>query len=394
MREVLANRFTEVLVFRSGLLDYCSVQYEGSDQLVGRVYIIVRPKEEKDLEEIERIMLVILRALRDEGASDVEITRYQQNKKKLSLDCFESCTGIATLLERRFFPERDVMSVFDIHEANNDEVMALVRDYFTPEKKFTLRLIPLSPDEKKAWYQKQEEEDLLVQERLDKTKRTTEIDEVNCSDAIPSVTLAPFVFPHPDEKLVLSNGLTVYLKKRDVQPMMSGVLCFKQDELFTLALEQANKKFLKRFAMEMLGSGTIHEYYSDIATFFREHYAEYSFTEQLGYFNCYEESFEAIAKKFTSMLAYPVYGQEPLNQRIEGVKNILGILIYWMIFVLLEMILLRFISSILIPLIWCLFWWVTLTWIRLKLLLKELLVLGKILKSVCRSLRRCLRFQK
>jgi len=323
LQYILADRLTRLLVHQAGVALSCRLTYKEANKLGGDISIQVRPTYiAESTKEIEKLMSIALHSLGQDGPTEKEVSRLKLQLEGSLYATFGSPNGLAGRLEDWFVAGKSMKTALDFEvKCEKEDIMVLVRDYLTPEQRFTLKAVPFTEQEAVAWREKRDEEDRYEGELLNKKVRSTEIEQTSLLHELSEPEEVRYTVPQPDRILTLPNGLTVCLKQRESQPRISGVLCFKHEERFALAMEQTGQGLIRELVMSMMCDGTVGQDPDALSAFFEERHATCHFDDDRGSFSCDEDSFEQITQRVVSILSYPVYGQITLGVRLDELRE-------------------------------------------------------------------------
>ncbi len=321
---VLAQRLERLLVTEKDLV--FTVATEAFQNQLGGVFLYTFDlKSHASDKEVKALIRGELDKLINEGPTEVELDRYKKQSEAQFLKMFDNCSSIALALEHDYFPTRCTDVFFSSLERkksiSKEMIKEFVRTYLRQSLTYTMTILPIPDEEKAQWTQMKQEEDTYEQIILQQKMRETIIEQARYVHELPDPELAEVVAQKPDIVVTLKNGLTVYLKKRDVTPFVSCSLQFKHPELFGIALSLDKKAMVRLFAMNLLAEGTTQYSKEQNHEFFDLRGASFGVSPAGASLTCLAEDFSEVATRALLILKDPAYDAKILAQELSSLRD-------------------------------------------------------------------------
>ena len=321
---VLSQRLERLLVNEKDLI-YMVLSEAFQNQLGGVFLYTFDLKNQASCKEVKALIRHELDRLMKDGPTEMELDRYKKQSEAQFLKAFEDCSSIALAIERQYFPKRSIDLFFSSLERKKgltkDMIKDFVKTYLRQSLTYAMIILPIPDEEKAQWAHMKQEEDTYEQTILQQKIRETAIEPVRYVHELPDSKLAEFVAQRPDKVVTLKNGLTVYLKKRDVTPFMSCSLQFKNPEQFGITLGLEKQAMVRLFAMNLLSQGTTNYSKEQNEEFFDLRGASCAVSPAGAYVSCLAQDFSEVAARVLLILKDPAYDARILAQELASLRE-------------------------------------------------------------------------
>lgn len=196
----------------------------------GLFFIMAEPKDIKDADKIERIILAELDDLAKNGIGFEEFERGYKKTQMSFYSLLEAIEDQAYSIGHTYLATGDENYVFTSleqpEEVLKQQIQTIVSSYFRPSIMHKGFVLPLPQSEKSEWALLQEESDKEDEKILAARTRSTIVGEAVYAKTIDIQTQTQFKFPKP-ETMELSNGLKVLYHNNEMTPKINIILELK-----------------------------------------------------------------------------------------------------------------------------------------------------------------------
>lgn len=312
-----------------------ALTYGNIDRLGGFFFISINPKDEANkswldslfnndgfIKRSKKFILNQLNDLATNGPTEQELQNYKHASKVSLLNSFENPYLIAREFAKVYFLQRNEYQVFDdMHEAESIDAATIqdfCKQFLTSSRMNTITFKPIKKEEEEKWLEFQSKIDQADNKLLDQRIRDTEVEEARLVHTLPQAKLIDFNFEQPSVEYTLSNGLTVFIKQQKETPFIALSCGFKNDEKFSLYLENKNQGHIKKISMAQLIEGSKGFSKKDHIDFFDTLGAFYSFSSSGAFCSCLVEKFPDLLKRFAHIITQPSFPRTAFNQHIKN----------------------------------------------------------------------------
>lgn len=292
------------------LQNVLSIQYE------------VKSNKEVELgnikEECKKIILDEINKIRRDGFDEKELEICKKGIMHSCLSKFENLSAICFELQeihQRNLPIEFAFSHPDkFANLSLEDLKGIICEYIRPIKMQTIESVQIPSDELKNWEKEQEVTDSYDKVLLSNFKRETPIEKPSYVHKLPAPKLLDFDFSEPTKILTLSNGMKVFLKKRDNVPFISLRLGTFDNTHISRNLAIQNKDIIYSLASNQLICGSKDYSKKENEDFFDEHGVMGSPIA----FYCLKTNFETVAKRCVEIILNPTYPEQYLTESISS----------------------------------------------------------------------------
>jgi zinc protease len=239
---------------------------------------------------------------------------------------FELPSSIARILEYYNINknEFEAFDRFDIaQKLLPEDIKNFCKTYLKPNRCHQLNTVPLEENEKSEWIELQNSIDQYEKKLLGTKNRESKLDKQKLLSTLPTPKELEFNYEKPDIQTTLSNGLKVYIKRKDTSPEVFIGLSFKNIEYLNLFYAQQHKAALPEYAAYLIAEET--EGTQDHPEkFTRQENTDFfaalgaNFSADNGTASCLPCHLEKVTKKMLHILTHPTSPIEAVNRDINN----------------------------------------------------------------------------
>jgi len=313
--------------------------YAFTEVLSGFFGIFIEPKTDADKKPTTDACTAHIEStiedLMKHGPTDQELEIFKSSSRNSFLELFEDSSNIANLLQATYHINHNPYECFDdlarIATLTKKDVQLFCKQYLRSITMNTITCNPIPENEKDAWLETQQQLDAYEQQILDEKIRDSVLEKPILADTLPEAESLAFIFEKPDDSFVLSNGLTVFIKKRETTPFITASCLFKQEETFDLYCRLNHQSNLQHLTMQLLPEscaawnelGLPQQTKQEIRNFFHNLGASISFDAQGGSLSCLNNDLTTVAQHFVQILSRPEFPEKAfLLMRDNAIKRI------------------------------------------------------------------------
>ncbi|MCB9493792.1 MAG: insulinase family protein [Epsilonproteobacteria bacterium] len=279
----------------------------------GIFLILAEPVEGKSdacMQAVQKMLEKIAR----EGVDERELARAAKMRGRRFFQKMENLSSFINAWIDSYFATKDELAVFKrprkLFEVTNQIVQEYVSKHLDPFLMNRVQVLPLPESKKELVLSLKKQDEELEKDIVKKHTRTAPLEQAEFVHTLPEPCPLEFAFPKPSREFVLDNGLKVLLHKKATSPLISVCLQFRDGHLFS----DAKEGYLVEIMMDMLPEGSVDYSKEEIADFFEQNGAVYSFYEQGARFVCLANDIEPLFDRFMHVMTQPAFSFEALKK--------------------------------------------------------------------------------
>lgn len=276
-------------------------------------------------EECKKAILEEIVKLQQEGFEEKELEICKKGIMRSNLIKFEDLHAICFELADNYQANYSLQDLFsDPEKFSNltlNDLQDVVKKYLRSIYMNEIKIVPLPKEEISNWEKLQEQLDSNDKKLLSKFKREKPVEAPSYANKLAAPKLLNFEFEAPSRILTLSNGMKVFLKKRDNVPFIALRMEWHNSRKLFRSLALENKEINYNMAYEHLLSGSKDHSKKEIEDFLNE----YGVIGDATNFYCIKTHFETVAEKFVDLILnteFPEkYLSESISSRIDSISK-------------------------------------------------------------------------
>lgn len=311
-------------------------------QFGGGMYIYIRPKNESDrswfdktfnkksiVKRCKEFIADQINDLMINGPKEQELANFRHNSKTSLLDSFQYNVSIASMFASTYFIERNEYQIFDdivvADSLSKEVIQEFCKKFLKPSRMHTISFKPITQNDEQEWEAMHAMIDAADEKLINNKMRESQVDdEKKLVDQLPEPELIDFTLEKPDQHFILSNGLEIFIKNKANTPFIAFSCSFKNNEQFSLYLDNNNQEHIRMLTMSQLFEGSKGFSKKDHIDFFEKLGASASFGSAGGSCSCLQDNLTEVAKRFVHVLTQPTFPRTSFNQaiahEIESIK--------------------------------------------------------------------------
>ena len=248
------------------------------------------------------------------GFDDKELEYITKSQGKRFFQRLQRFTNFTYEWLTSYFATGDEYAVFNrvnkFVEIQSSHVQDFIQDCLDPFLMNQIEVLPMPERKRELSEQIKRESDTLDKEILSKYRRTVPVEPPKFALTISEPEPLDFVFPKPDKKFVLDNGLTVLFRQNRSLPLLSVSCKFKDYFYFSSAKEGIPLGVM----MDMLIEKSDGYSKQDNVDFFEFYGVDYSFGKSGGHLSLLSSDVKKIFERFLYVLCNPVFESRALEK--------------------------------------------------------------------------------
>lgn len=286
--------------------------------------IFVEPVEGKS-DYCQNLIVKELSKVLRKGFSQDELDRVIKNHARSFFTKLQNYGEFTYSWLQSYLSTKDELAVFKrmkkYTEITSQDLLGFMNEYIDPLLMNRIEVLPIPESKKGKLEQVQKISDEIDKKILDTHKRSTAVEAPKFVNQTEPLKKIDFVFPKPDRKITLENGMEVILKQSPSWGIISLNLKFRNSEFLGSSLEGV----LAGLMMDMIMEGSKDFKKKDNVEFFESNGVAYRFAADGVSLTLLSKGYEEIFDRLSYVLTYPSFPAEAFtklkNITVDGFKR-------------------------------------------------------------------------